>query len=154
MIQIQCFEHKDKNAIAVCLVCHKGLCEDCQQFYQGKSVCKECLTTITKNNSFSTIDEIISDVGNEFSQVQEKLNDFIKEQKIEDEMIKFKNETFEIVDDIHSKFFNLKISRSEEYGYLICDSCSGYYKLKKGESLEDFECCECGGKLRFKKTLN
>ncbi len=32
--------------------------------------------------------------------------------------------------------------------YLVCESCGGYYKLKKGESLEDFEACHCGGKLR------
>lgn len=33
--------------------------------------------------------------------------------------------------------------------YLVCESCGGYYKLKKGESLEDFEACHCSGKLRY-----
>jgi hypothetical protein len=32
--------------------------------------------------------------------------------------------------------------------YLVCDECGGYYELKDGKSLEDFDDeCECGGKL-------
>lgn len=31
--------------------------------------------------------------------------------------------------------------------YLVCESCSGYYELKEGESIHDFESCECGGRL-------
>jgi len=38
--------------------------------------------------------------------------------------------------------------------YLICNKCKGYYKLKEGESLEDFEECECGGSLREFESLN
>lgn len=29
-------------------------------------------------------------------------------------------------------------------GYLVCERCGGCYKLKPGESPEDFEKCECG----------
>jgi hypothetical protein len=58
------------------------------------------------------------------------------------------------VDDVQSKFLDFKLLRNKDFGYLICEKCSGYYKLQKGESLEDFEMCECGGKLKFKKTLN
>ena len=68
-------------------------------------------------------------------------------------MDKLKTEANEFVDDIHSRFLNFKFTRSKDYGYLICDECSGYYKLEKGESLKDFESCECGGKLKFQKTL-
>lgn len=39
-------------------------------------------------------------------------------------------------------------------GYLICDNCGGYYELQKGESTEDFESCECGGKLKYVETIN
>jgi|GEM_PF-922595 len=38
--------------------------------------------------------------------------------------------------------------------YLICENCSGYYKLKEGENPEDFESCECGGTLRYVQNLN
>ncbi len=38
--------------------------------------------------------------------------------------------------------------------YLICKKCDGYYKLQEGESLEDFEECECGGKLTQVDSLN
>ncbi|MBZ2165910.1 zinc ribbon domain-containing protein [Methanobacterium spitsbergense] len=34
-------------------------------------------------------------------------------------------------------------------GYLICNKCGGYYELKKGESIDDFDICECGGKFTF-----
>ena len=33
--------------------------------------------------------------------------------------------------------------------YLFCENCSGYYKLKNDESIEDFISCECGGKLKY-----
>jgi hypothetical protein len=33
--------------------------------------------------------------------------------------------------------------------FLVCDSCKGRYELQKGESIEDFESCSCGGKLRY-----
>jgi len=35
-------------------------------------------------------------------------------------------------------------------GYLICDR---YYELQPGESPEDFESCECGGKLKLKEKI-
>jgi hypothetical protein len=34
-------------------------------------------------------------------------------------------------------------------GYLKCEKCGGYYELQEGESPEDFEECECGGKLKY-----
>lgn len=36
-------------------------------------------------------------------------------------------------------------------GYLICSECRGWYQLQEGESFEDFESCECGGKLKHSK---
>lgn len=38
-------------------------------------------------------------------------------------------------------------------GYLVCEKCGGYYELQSGESPEDFVACECGGKLKHKKTF-
>ena len=34
-------------------------------------------------------------------------------------------------------------------GYLKCKSCGGRYDLEHEESPDDFECCQCGGKLDF-----
>ena len=35
-------------------------------------------------------------------------------------------------------------------GYLVCDKCKGYYKLKPGEFSTDFSNkCSCGGNLKF-----
>ena len=40
-------------------------------------------------------------------------------------------------------------------GYLVCDSCGGYYELQEGENPEDFDDkCQCGGKLRFTEKID
>ena len=41
--------------------------------------------------------------------------------------------------------------KSGMHTYLECENCGGYYKLKYGESLEDFETCQCGGKLNYQQ---
>jgi hypothetical protein len=33
--------------------------------------------------------------------------------------------------------------------FLVCEKCGGYYQLQKGESIDDFESCLCGGKLTY-----
>jgi len=37
--------------------------------------------------------------------------------------------------------------------YVACEECGGYYELKEGESIFDFEKCRCGGKLKYAGTL-
>lgn len=41
-----------------------------------------------------------------------------------------------------------KIMSTPKDEYIVCESCGGQYKLEEGESLEDFDACECGGKLK------
>jgi len=36
--------------------------------------------------------------------------------------------------------------------YIICNECEGFYELEKGESLEDFESCLCGGSLSYAES--
>lgn len=38
-------------------------------------------------------------------------------------------------------------------GYLICEKCKGYYELREGEHPEDFDRCQCGGKLKYVDKL-
>ncbi|MGZ7046727.1 MAG: hypothetical protein ACXVHP_00400 [Methanobacterium sp.] len=38
--------------------------------------------------------------------------------------------------------------------YLMCEKCGGHYKLKEGESPDDFVSCECGGKLKYMQDFN
>ena len=38
-------------------------------------------------------------------------------------------------------------------GYVICEKCGGYYELEEGESLEDFEACNCGGTLSYVESI-
>ncbi len=39
-------------------------------------------------------------------------------------------------------------------GYLICKDCGGYYELQPGETANEFDRCQCGGKLIYRKYLN
>ncbi|BDZ69116.1 hypothetical protein [Methanobacterium ferruginis] len=48
------------------------------------------------------------------------------------------------------KFSKSVFSKSK--GYLFCNHCGGYYKLKESESHRDFEKCECGNPLELVKT--
>jgi len=34
-------------------------------------------------------------------------------------------------------------------GYLICEKCGGYYKLQEGEKADNYDYCQCGGKLKY-----
>lgn len=48
----------------------------------------------------------------------------------------------------------VKVNKKDNNGYLICDTCRGYYELQEGESPEDFlSKCDCGGKLIYSKSL-
>jgi DNA-directed RNA polymerase subunit RPC12/RpoP/ribosomal protein S9 len=58
------------------------------------------------------------------------------------------------LNNLDSSLNNLQNKEEESYGYLICEDCSGYYELQKGESPEDFDECSCGGKLVFSRNLN
>jgi hypothetical protein len=37
--------------------------------------------------------------------------------------------------------------------YIVCKKCGGYYELKGGESLENFDKCQCGGDLSYTEKL-
>jgi Rad3-related DNA helicase len=39
-------------------------------------------------------------------------------------------------------------------GFLVCEKCGGYYKLQSGESPDDFEECQCGGRLKYYKYIS
>jgi hypothetical protein len=57
-------------------------------------------------------------------------------------------------DEIKEKFKQRKIKENGSLGYLYCETCNGYYELSPGEALSDFESCQCGGKLKYLKTLD
>lgn len=40
------------------------------------------------------------------------------------------------------------------YGYLICDNCSAYFKLEKKVSPNENRRCICGGRLSYTRTLD
>lgn len=38
--------------------------------------------------------------------------------------------------------------------YILCEECKGYYELQKGESINDFDVCQCGGNLKYINSLD
>lgn len=43
-----------------------------------------------------------------------------------------------------------RVQGMKEYGgCLVCQDCGGYYQLQPGEFPEDFDRCQCGGKLEY-----
>ncbi len=43
--------------------------------------------------------------------------------------------------------------KNDNMGYLRCEKCKGYYKLKPGESPKDYDLCECGGELKYTSKI-
>lgn len=54
---------------------------------------------------------------------------------------------------IKNLFFKKRLFFGEKMGYLVCQNCGGYYKLKEGESAEDFVACQCYGQLVYVESL-
>ncbi len=54
-------------------------------------------------------------------------------------------------DDFYNK--NERENLKKDEGYLLCDHCFGFYHLQPDESPEDFDTCQCGGKLKYYKNL-
>ncbi|MGB7969004.1 MAG: hypothetical protein WCF28_05460 [Methanobacterium sp.] len=161
---MQCELHPEKKAVAVCMGCSKSLCEDCKVIYNGKNICKDCEQKLiemsnnsrsnNRNSNSDSIEDIIEELANRASSGKKQLEQLIKDEGLDEGFKK-------ILDNTNIRIFGLmenfedKITKKERFpGYLICDECNGYYELQKGESLEDFESCECGGSLIFKKKLD
>jgi hypothetical protein len=53
------------------------------------------------------------------------------------------NDTFKGIVDV------LKYLQPDYNGKLVCNKCGGYYKLEPGEFPDDFDKCQCGGKLKY-----
>jgi len=51
------------------------------------------------------------------------------------------------------KYYFNEIFSSDFMGYLICEKCGGYYELEEGESFDDFNGCQCGGKLSYSEQV-
>jgi ribosomal protein L40E len=66
--------------------------------------------------------------------------------KVLNEVDDFKEKNYVKIDKTLREFNKEK---TNEYGYLLCDSCPVYYKLDGKSSLENNQNCACGGKLIF-----
>lgn len=43
--------------------------------------------------------------------------------------------------------------KEDSMGYLRCEKCTSYYKLKSGESPKDYDICKCGGELKYTSKI-
>ncbi len=140
----------------------------CPQCYAdippGQKFCTECGSSMIKSGKFTT------------SQISQKLKEKRKKEgrinPPDDEILEsakttgkslmkglggFMNKAASEVDKGLNKTeppSNRKPRNITKPGYLVCDSCEGYYKLQKGENPDDFmDECECGGKYIHKRKL-
>ena len=40
---MECFNHPEKNAVAICQACGRALCKECQNVLEGHILCSSCL---------------------------------------------------------------------------------------------------------------
>ena len=143
--------------MAVCVGCSKPLCDDCRVIYDGKNICEQCAEQLNyqlNKNSNNDIDEIIDEIAKKADSGKKQLEKLINDGNIEEEFKNFMNNADERISRLTNIFESRRGAKEDDNcGYLICEKCNGYYELQEGESLEDFESCECGGTLKFTKNL-
>ena len=106
---------------------------------------------LNENSKSDNIDEFVSELTNRANNGKKQLEKLIKDEGIDEELKKFIDDTNERISGFLNNF-ERKLNQEDKKGYLVCDKCNGYYQLQEGESLKDFESCECGGTLKFKKN--
>ena len=153
---MQCDQHPETEAMTVCAGCSKALCSDCIVLFEGENICKLCeqkLEFILKDLNKDEQDGIDKEITNRTNIAREQLEKLIKEEKLDFEFKRFINEANERIFGFVNVSELKQIKKDGQNGFLICVECNGYYELQEGESLKDFECCECGGTLKFNKKL-
>ena len=154
---MQCNQHPDKKAVAICVGCSKPLCDDCRVIIDGKNICLECeekLQNIVDNNSNNdNVDVLITELTNIAKNGKKQFEKLINDEGIDEGITKLLNNTNGRISGFINKVETKLNTKKENPGYLICEKCNGYYELQEGESLEDFEACECGGNLKFIQEL-
>lgn len=73
---------------------------------------------------------------------------------LEKKIQKFYGETRADKIDELKRVYDKNKNKKKNRGYLICNTCSGYYKLKENESPEDFNRCECGSPLEYVENID
>lgn len=62
---MKCDKHSEKEAIAVCVNCGKGVCEDCRLNLGGKNYCQECADTIMSEKTSALTQSSVDDSKSE-----------------------------------------------------------------------------------------
>ena len=60
---MNCLKHENREAIAMCVKCHKLICEECAVKINNKYYCKECISEMhsNKENEIYNKNEVIDD---------------------------------------------------------------------------------------------
>ncbi|MBU4534239.1 MAG: hypothetical protein KKF16_00040 [Euryarchaeota archaeon] len=78
----------------------------------------------------------------------------------EDDVIKAYQTYFKLINTDITKYkaidksYEPEITGKVNNDYLVCEKCNGYYKLQPSESSENFDRCQCGGKLIYYENIN
>ncbi len=141
------FDKKESNSIE-CPSCHAEIASD-------KKFCTKCGTSLTlkPNNNHQTknnqdLDKNIDNLKTTGKEFMKGLGGILDKTAASIDEKLTQEKPSPTSKDINKKLKKLRQQRETKPGYLICDSCGGYYELQTGESPEDFsDECECGGNL-------
>ena len=131
-------------------------CPSCNaQIDSNKKFCTKCGTSLTlnPNNNHQTknnpeLDKNIDNFKTSGKDLMKGLGGFLDKTaaSIDEKLTQQKSSPTN--KDISKKLKKIREQRETKPGYLVCDSCGGYYELQTGETPDDFsDECECGGKL-------
>lgn len=49
-LKFKCFNHFDRESVAICVACSKPFCRECVSFYEDKMTCSFCIKEKIKKN--------------------------------------------------------------------------------------------------------
>ena len=135
-------------------------CPKCfEEIPNGEKFCTICGTSLEVKNNESSSDigheKTINSVVKSGKGLMNGLGGFLNKatsgiEKNSNQTRKSGNNSNDSINELLQK--RREIERSVP-GFLVCNSCSGYYELQPDESPNDFsDECECGGRLIHQKT--
>jgi rRNA maturation endonuclease Nob1 len=140
-------DKKESNLIE-CPSCHAEIASD-------KKFCTKCGTSLTlesdsnhHTNNNQDLDKNIDTIKTSGKELMKGLGGILdKTAATLDEKLA-QQKSSPTSKEINEKLRKKREEREFKPGYLVCDSCGGYYELQTGETPDDFsDECECGGKL-------
>lgn len=50
-LKIKCFNHFERESVAICVMCKNSFCRECVSFYEEKMACSNCIKSKVNNKN-------------------------------------------------------------------------------------------------------